>query len=206
MLDLILIRHASTAVNEAHRYQGRIDPPLSPLGRAQAVRLRGRLRGLRFDAVARSDARRCAETLELILPGRIGDADLRLRELDFGLWDGRTYAECALLDGPLLTSWIADPSAATPPGGETFADFCRRVDGWLDDLPRSGRALVVAHAGSIRRIVARALGLEWRQVAAMKLDASGITRLDLHIGGASLTCLNDTAHLRATHPNQEPKR
>jgi probable phosphoglycerate mutase len=207
MLELMLVRHASTAMNEARRYQGRIDPPLSRLGRAQAMRLRGRLQDRRFDTVVRGDAQRCAETLELGLPRRTAEVDLRLREFDFGRWEGRTYAECAVLDAPLLRSWIADPSTGEPPGGEPFIEFCRRVDGWLDDLPRSGRALVISHAGTIRRIVGRALDLEWRQVVAMKLDPCGITCLDLYPGGGLLTCLNDTAHLTAAnHPSDDTTR
>lgn len=207
MLELTLVRHASTALNEARRYQGRSDEPLSALGRSQAVRLRPRLREVDYDAVIRGDAKRCAETLELGLPGRAGEVDPRLRELGFGRWEGRTYSECEALDSRILRAWIADPSAAAPPGGESFAEFCRRVDDWLDGFRhagRAGRAVVVAHAGTIRRIVARTMDLEWRHVAAMKLDTCGITRLELYRGGARLICLNDTAHLTATpHPNHE---
>jgi broad specificity phosphatase PhoE len=195
MLTLTLVRHASTALNEQRRYQGRTDPPLSERGRAEAAALRARLEGERFDAVVRSDALRCAETAELILPGVAVLPDPRLREMDFGAWDGMTYEQCLARDAALLEDWIADPTRTCPPGGEPFAVFARRVDQLVDGLPRQGSGLLVAHGGPIRRIVARALGLEWRHAVLMQLSPCGITRLALHPEGGHLLTLNDTAHL-----------
>ncbi|MBV9775085.1 MAG: histidine phosphatase family protein, partial [Gemmatimonadetes bacterium] len=51
LLRLTLVRHGSTPWNEAGRYQGWGDPPLSERGRAQALRLRARLEGEAFDRV-----------------------------------------------------------------------------------------------------------------------------------------------------------
>lgn len=195
MLTLTLVRHASTALNEERRYQGRADPPLSARGRAEAAALRARLEGERFDAVVRSDALRCAETAELVLPRVAALPDPRLREMDFGEWDGLTYDQCHARDAARLEAWVADPTRASPPGGEPFAGFARRVDAATDDLPGEGRALLVAHGGPIRRIVARALGMEWRHAVLMQLSPCGITRLALHPEGGHLLTLNDTAHL-----------
>lgn len=121
--------------------------------------------------------------------------DARLRELDFGSWNDRTHNQCAASDGDRFLRWIGDPACETPPGGESFIEFTARVDAAIDSLPPEGTALVVAHGGPIRRIIARAIGLEWKQVVLMQISPCGITRLALHQDGGHLLCLNDTAHL-----------
>lgn len=195
MLRLTLVRHASTALNEAHRYQGWTDPPLSERGQGEALRLGERLRGGGFDRVLTSDLRRCTETAALTLPGAPTEVDRRLREIDFGAWNGRTYDECRVTHPDGLRRWIADPEREAPPEGEAFDAFRARVDAAADALPREGQVLLIAHGGPIRRIVARALGLAWSQVVLMQLSACGITRLALHPEGGHLLCLNDASHL-----------
>lgn len=200
MLELTLVRHASTLLNEQRRYQGHCDPPLSARGRAEALRLGERLRGATFRRVLCSDLRRCRETVALALPGVDPETDPRLREIHFGRWDGRTWDECHARDPEPLRAWTDDPEHHAPPGGEAFHDFRLRVDEALDALPLEGNALLVGHGGPIRRIVARALGLSWRQTACMELLACGITRIALHPEGAHLRCWNDTAHLEQNDP------
>lgn len=192
VLELTLVRHASTRLNEERRYQGRLDPPLSARGRMEAERLAERLRSTDFDRCLRSDARRCAETAALALPGTDFEVDTRLGEIDFGEWEGLTYDECSRNDPALAERWIDDPIRHTPPGGEPFTDFCDRVDRVIAELEREGSVLIVAHGGTIRRVVAHAVGLEWRHVALFQLSPGGITRLVLHPEGGHLRTLNET--------------
>lgn len=195
MLRLTLVRHATTALNEQRRYQGWVDPPLSERGRAEAGRLRERLGGGSYDQVLCSDLARCTETLALALPQGAPRADPRLRECSFGAWDGWSYDQCLAADPERLRGWVEDPTVRHPPGGEAFAEFARRVDDVVDGLPEQGRVLLVAHGGPIRRILCRALGLEWGHAVRMQLSPCGITRLALHLEGAHLLTLNDTCHL-----------
>ena len=197
MLELTLVRHATTALNEGSRYQGWTNPPLSPRGQQEALRLRERLGISRFDLVLGSDLRRCTETAAVVIPDAELAADRRLRELHFGVWEGRTYAECSAQHEAELRAWTADPTRTSPPDGEAFTAFCTRIDAAIDALPRDGTALLIIHGGPIRRIVARALGLSWNQVVRMELGPCGITRLALHPEGGHLRCWNDVAHLEA---------
>lgn len=194
MLRLTLVRHGTTALNEQRRYQGRTDAPLSKRGRREARRLGERLGRERFDAVVASDLARCTETASLACAGG-GAPDPRLREMDFGRWEGRTYDECLSQDGERFRRWIGAPERETPPRGEAFAHFAARLDEWTAGLPAEGSVLAFAHGGPIRRIIARALGLAWSQVVLMEVSACGITRLAMQPGGGHLVCLNDTAHL-----------
>lgn len=180
MVELTLVRHASTPLNEAGRYQGHIDEALSERGRVEARRMGCRLAGRRFDVVVASDLRRCVETLSIALPDATPLLDPRFRELDFGDWNGRTWEECTASHPDLFAAWTANPVVVTPPGGESFIDFTARVTAALDDLPRRGSILLVGHGGPIRWILARTLGLGWHQAACMGLSTCGICRMALH--------------------------
>jgi broad specificity phosphatase PhoE len=197
MLRLTLVRHASTALNEQRRYQGWVDPPLSERGRAEAERLRQRLRRGRYDQVLCSDLLRCTQTAALALPDTAPQRDARLRECGFGEWDGWSYDQCLAAEPERVRAWIDDPSAQHPPGGEAFAGFARRVDEALEQLAGPGSVLLVTHGGPIRRILCRTLELQWRQTLGMHLSPCSITRLALHREGAQLLTLNDTCHLDA---------
>ncbi len=155
MNELILARHGATAWNEARRLQGASDPPLSQAGRAEARLLGSRLAGSvsQGQIVWTSDLRRARETARLALPeGRLRP-DARLREYDFGVFDGSTWEENESTHGNLFREWAADPEAAPPPGGETLKEFRARVAGWLAEV-RTGdrRGVVVAHGGVIGMI------------------------------------------------------
>lgn len=203
MLELTLVRHASTRLNETSRYQGSTDEPLGARGRSEARRLGGRLRMESFDLVVASDLDRCTETLSIALPSRSPRLDPRLREIDFGAWEGRSWEECEAMDPERMAAWMARPEETTPPDGERFEHFAARLDEAVNTLPPMGSALIVTHGGPIRWIVARALGLAWRQAACMEISACGIVRLALHPEGGHLRCWNDTAHLNLPHTTDE---
>lgn len=195
MLWLTLVRHASTRLNAEHRYQGWCDPPLSDAGRAEALRLRRCLAAEEPDFLLSGDSRRCIETAALALPAVTARLDPRLRELDFGAWDGLTYEECHAADPERLSAWIDDPSRAHPPGGESFESFCGRVDAVLRSLPAAGGVVVLTHGGPLRRLLCRVLGLGWEEAMRLRLSPCGITRLAIQGSAGRLVTLNDTAHL-----------
>lgn len=197
MLRLTLARHASTEWNEAGRYQGWSDPPLSGKGRREAERLCARLAGETFDRVFASDLLRARETAEIAAPGVPVETDRRLRELHFGAWEGLTWDECAARDGDLPRRWAADPASVAPPDGETAAEFEARVAGALDDLPTEGSVLVVSHAGTLHAVLARWLGVTLRQTFALRISACGLTRAEVFPDGVRVLCVNDTTHMTA---------
>ncbi|HEX2189618.1 MAG TPA: histidine phosphatase family protein [Longimicrobiaceae bacterium] len=195
MLRLTVVRHGTTGWNEAGRYQGWGDPPLSERGRAEAERLRARLAGEAWDRVVASDLLRARETAAIAVPGVEAATDRRLRELHFGAWEGLTWDECTARDGDLPRRWAEDPSAHAPPEGESAAALGERVAAALDDLPAAGSVLVVTHAGVIHALLARWLGVTLRETLPLRIAACGITRAELFRGGVRVTCVNDTAHM-----------
>lgn len=206
MPRLLLVRHGETALNAQGRFQGRIDAPLSDRGRLQAEALVRALARDEIHAVSSSDLRRARETAEAIATPRgltIRD-DPGLRELDFGTWDGLTYAEILARSPEALRLWEVDPAVTPPPGGETLDDLDRRARSSLDRLIVENpdrTVLVVAHAGPIRVMLCRALGLPPRSHWQFGVGPGSLSEVIHYPEGAVLARLN---HLPST-PN-DPER
>ena len=147
-MRLILLRHGESTWNAERRMQGTADPPLSAAGLAQARALAPLVARLRPDAAVASDLRRASETAEAL--GLDARPDPRWREADLGRWSGRVVDEVAAADGEAYAAWLE--GAGAPPGGEPFADTCRRVAEAVGGLAAAGaeRPLVVTHGGPIR--------------------------------------------------------
>lgn len=200
MARLALVRHGETAWNAQARYQGRADLPLSDAGQRQAVMLARRLAREEIHAVYASDLQRAWETAVTIaaphgLPVR---AETRLREMDFGDWEGLTYEEVQERYPQALAAWEADPLNVAPPGGETLVQVVARVQSLLDDIVRvhpDQTVLLVGHGGPLRVLLCVAMGLDPRVHWQFRLGIASLSELCLYDGGAMLTGLNDTHHL-----------
>jgi broad specificity phosphatase PhoE len=157
-MRLILLRHGETTWNAEMRLQGQDNSNLSERGIEQATRFVGYLRALQPLRVVSSDLGRTRQTAQLIGHGDC-PSDARLRELDMGVWTGRTKPELIAIDAERYHAWRA--GTATPEGGETWAEFRTRVsDGlrhWL--AMGDGDLLAVVHGGVIRAALDAFIGL-----------------------------------------------
>lgn len=142
-----LVRHGVTAWNHERRYQGHSDIPLLAGAEAGLEGLKQELGGIDFAAVYASDLRRCRETLATARPDLIDimQPDVRLRELNFGQWEGCTYEQ--LKDNDNYRSWIDHPQTVTPPGGESWQAFESRVMDLYAELLTISQTLVWAATG-----------------------------------------------------------
>lgn len=146
-----LVRHGLTAWNTERRYQGHSDPPLLPGEASGLTELRRELEGVNFAAVYASDLRRCLETLAWARPDLLDKVhiDPRLREMNFGQWEGQTYE--MLKDDERYRAWIDDPQAITPPGGESWQAFQSRVSEVCRDLLERSGAVKGTVSGPLSR-------------------------------------------------------
>ena len=133
MLTLLLTRHGQAAEGDV-MLGGQLDVPLLPRGREEAEALARRLSGVRIDRIVSSPMLRALETAQTIATGRPVEVDERLRELDYGRWEGLTYAEIDAHDPELRARWEHDPAATHSPGGESGDDVAARALNFLVDL------------------------------------------------------------------------
>jgi 2,3-bisphosphoglycerate-dependent phosphoglycerate mutase len=143
VMRLWLVRHGDTTWSEQGRLCGWADVPLSNSGLDQARDLRARLDARRFDGVWTSDLARAREFARLVFDGAV--PDYRLREIDFGALEGRTFEEC---DPDTQHALIAFDGFAAP-GGESVQLLETRLRSFLFDLV-PGDHLVFTHGGVIR--------------------------------------------------------
>ena len=203
----VLLRHGQTQLSVEKRFSGRLDAPLSETGEAQAAAAAARLRGQVFDAVISSPLRRARATAEAALPGLVAPegrgevafvVDDALRETDFGVWEGLTFAEARELYPDELSAWLADP-AVPPPGGESLAATIERVRGALDRQRAAfpgGRLLVVSHMGPIKSAASLALGAGAAAFYRLHLGLASLTTIAWYADGpAVLHGFNDVSHL-----------
>ena len=133
MLTLLLTRHGQAAAGDI-MLGGQLDLPLTPNGREEAGALARRLGGVRIDRIVASPMLRAVETAQILANGRPVELDERLRELDYGRWEGLTYADIDAHDPELRARWEHDPAATHSPGGESGDDVAARVLNFLVDL------------------------------------------------------------------------
>ena len=155
-MKLVLIRHGQTQWNEQRRTQGHRDSPLTETGLRQADHLGQALRTLTPRDFFCSDTGRALQTAERIARANPGFPPVRpeprLRELDFGAWEGLTHEEIRSQYPDLYRIYRSDPAGFRAPDGETFRDVQRRFLSFAEDLePESGGTVVaVTHSGTIR--------------------------------------------------------
>lgn len=197
--ELILIRHGSIGAEHAGRYIGVTDIPLAPDGQAQAQRLSGRADEWAGARCISSPLARARETAEIALGGSVPEIWTELREIDFGTFEQCTWGEIAERDPIVVSSWLKLPDQFAFGGGETVGAFLARIDYVLQRVAEAPEEQVVAftHAGLIRWLICRALGLARDRYLAFSVEYASITRLRWDGRHGVLLCLNDIAHLEA---------
>src|SRR3989338_8136528 len=107
MTRLILIRHGETSWTREKRFQGHSNTALSSIGRRQAKALAKEVKKYSPDVLYASDLKRASQTAAVI--GRSARLrprkDRRLREMNFGLWEGKTGKQLAEEGSKIYRDW-----------------------------------------------------------------------------------------------------
>lgn len=196
-LRLFFLRHGQTeSVDGLPPFNGWRDAPLTALGERQLDQAAEALGHIPFDAVYSSDLRRAvyggrrlAEKANLEL-----QIERKWREISFGRWEGMTYQQIYAEAPDLITKIFSPKGFETPfPGGESLADFFRRVSGAMTELqaahPGGGRVALVAHGGVMKALWGRFLGVSLETAWAIWQDFAAINVADLYADGRVVTRL-----------------
>jgi alpha-ribazole phosphatase len=111
--------------------------------------------------VTSSPLQRCellTRYLYALRPDLVLHFDPRLREMDFGTWEGQRWDA---IGQPALEAWTADFAQHRPGGGESVQGFMQRVaEAWdARAAVDRGPTLWITHAGVIRACTLLAAGI-----------------------------------------------
>ncbi|RLK02646.1 histidine phosphatase family protein [Ruegeria conchae] len=189
MTRLHLVRHGPT---HAKTMVGWSDLPADLSDHAAIGRLETHLPS--NAVVISSDLSRAADTASAIQGTRQRlphHADLR--EINFGTWELRPFAEIEAEDPELCFAYWDNPGDVRPPDGESWNEVRARVDAVVDTLiaDNSGRDLVVvAHFGVILTQIQRALDVDAQEAFSHRIDNLSVTEITRLEAGWSVGRIN----------------
>lgn len=168
------IRHGQIPANVDHRYIGRTDQQLSPLGEQQAAQVEAPA----VDKVFTSPLTRCIQTADIMFPGVPKTVVDDFREMDFGIFEGRTPDE--MVDFEPYRQWVDSMCEDPIPEGEqldSFQERCRAAfEQVVQQCDQDDRLAIVAHGGTIMAIMGA-------------LNDEGMRYFDYHLDNCeTITC------------------
>jgi probable phosphoglycerate mutase len=181
---LVLVRHGATSLTADKRFSGGLagsNPGLTDEGRAQVREVGEWLAPIAeaVDVVLTSPVRRTRESAE-ILAERFAVGVVEepgLAEMEFGTWDGKTFAEVQEQWPDEMDSWLGSLDAA-PGGGESFREVEKRVQDALARILESyaGKTVVVvSHVTPIKLLVATAVDAPLTSLFRMELSTASVS-------------------------------
>jgi alpha-ribazole phosphatase len=193
--QITLIRHGSIGCDLYQRLIGSTDVPLSEEGRRQSQRLTAAFQERSHSTFYCSPLRRARETARAALDPYPAEMviDPDLREIDFGQWEGMTFEQVNTRNADAVSRWASGAVDFTFPGGETIADFAKRVERAARRMAADETGTVVAftHGGVIRHLICHYLGLPFSSHRmAFDVRYALITTVELFDGKGVLTGLN----------------
>jgi len=191
---IYLIRHGEVEGAGTPRYNGHADVSLSAGGIAQYNRMRERLANMGISACYSSDLSRCSIGAGIICSG-LGLEPLLmrdLRELDIGIWEGKTWDELRKEYPREWQARIDDIVNYRVPGGECLMDLHERVIPVIKKIAerhRGENVLVVAHGGANRVVLLDAVCAPLSSLFNIEQDYCCLNIIDYYADGRAVVKL-----------------
>ena len=199
-MRLYLLRHGQTEWNIEGKIQGKTDIPLNETGLRQARCLAEGMREREISAVYSSPLLRAAQTAEILAEEKGLSVSVlpELREVDFGLWEGRSWTEVDAEFHEDFRRWEENPAEYMPTGGESRESCRERCRAAMEQILAGTvtDAAIVAHGGILAHVADYLLRNQKEKEEIIVKNASiSIIEYDRSTEMGRLLLLNDTAHL-----------
>ena len=154
-MKVIIIRHGKTQSNIERRYMGcRTDEDLLETEESSLQDP-----GIADDdiLIISSPMKRSLQTAHIFFPGKEVLVADDLREMDFGIFEGKNYMD--LSGDPDYQAWVDSGCTSRIPGGESMDSFIKRtMTGFREAVrtaidKRAATLCIVAHGGSIMSVM-----------------------------------------------------
>lgn len=163
--ELLFIRHTSVEHPRGFCY-GNLDVDVSIDFESEASWLQNQLTEYVPDQVFCSPLQRCVKLASYLFQNH--QTDDRLKELNYGTWEGLTWEEIGVPEG---SNWIFHHPSTILENGESFEGQKQRVQTFIDEIATSSsrRIAIVAHGGVIRSAISHFLNIPLSNTKNMKV-------------------------------------
>lgn len=123
-----------------------------------------------------------------------------LREIGFGEWESRAWADLTVEHGEWVSRYFAGDPTFQAPGGELLADVVERGRKFIQEadlIGTQGDLVVVGHGGALRGLIVSLLDLPPQAMPKLSLSNASVTVVEMVPGMVRLQSLNQTAHLES---------
>ncbi len=193
-MRILLARHAKTGKAYKGRYIGSTDLPISEKGVQQAEDLAKRLEMYNPCCCFSSPMTRTRQTSDIVC-SKLGipcEFKKGLVEIDFGAWEGMTFAEIAKSYPEEVDRWSSEGMDFHFPAGDKSSEFSKRVQDVSSLLSQNPASplLIVSHGGVIRTMICHFLGLSFESYLLFDVKPARFAVLDIFDQGGVLSGLN----------------
>ncbi len=135
-MKIYLIRHGETDWNKAGKLQGSADIPLNEYGVELAQITSEQMKDIPLEIIYSSPLNRAHTTAQIMRRGREIPiiVDERLREMDFGMYEGMIVRDAGKSEDHPLHDFISHPEKYRPLEGEEFSGVITRAHSFIDEV------------------------------------------------------------------------
>ncbi|HEX3706080.1 MAG TPA: histidine phosphatase family protein [Mycobacteriales bacterium] len=199
---VLLVRHGESAAAlegvEGPMRDGHTDPPLDPVGEAQALRVAQRLGHEPIDAIYVTKLQRTAQTAAPLAAklDLTPTVEPDLHEVGLGEWEGWRFRKLTAEHDPIAIQMFTEQRWDAIPGAESNDDFAARIRagiGRIHAAHPNQRVAAFVHGGVIGMTMSIATGC--RPFGMIGADNGSIHEIVVLGEEWSVRRFNDTAHL-----------
>ena len=184
--EIIFIRHGETDLNKAKVYFGNLDPDLNEKGIEQLrnTKILFEKKEEKPDIVFSSDLKRCSQSMEILeIDEGIEKIFLKeFREINFGIFEGKTYEEIKNEYPEETEKMINDWRNFKADKGESLKDVMIRTVKKMDEIIekyKNKKILIVTHAGVIQALISYYLFGNLDGYWKFKINNGSMTKLHI---------------------------
>ncbi|MTI68923.1 MAG: alpha-ribazole phosphatase [Firmicutes bacterium] len=192
-MKLILIRHVETIANYQKKYIGSTKSDYTNRGKKQIIKILKGIENEKVDKIYSSPLPRAFKLANKISNKLDKDIEIQnaLKELNFGVFENKTYKEVKAEYENEWNEWINDYINYKIPKGESLKEVYKRVSSFLDSLKESNKTfLLVTHGGIIQTILTYLLDLNINDRWHFKIPPGSIVEIEYKDNYGILTKLN----------------
>ncbi|WP_303867495.1 histidine phosphatase family protein [Acetobacterium wieringae] len=192
-MKLVLVRHVETFGNVEHRLNGHTESDYTPRGEAMKEILVEELialdKKLSFDKIFASPTTRAYKIAQAVgaVTGKEIQVDHRLREFNFGIFEGKTRDECIEIFQSEWDQWMSNYINYKVPQGQSQREYHDLCAEFLTELTEGETVLMVAHGGTIHGMLTNMLNLPLDCKWHFDIKLGSITMIDYNHGFGMLS-------------------